>query len=93
MEPILVSRNSCNKFLLIIIINDTNRMSSGKQNDWQAKARVNYFKVLDLGISCTEEWIRTIQITPLVKTDGNDSAQGGQREDKNPVLHSNLQIP
>lgn len=61
MEPILVSRNSCNKFLLIIIINDTNRMSSGKQNDWQAKARVNYFKVLDLGISCTEEWIRTIR--------------------------------
>lgn len=25
--------------------------------------------------------------------DWNDSAQGGQREDKNPVLHSNLQLP
>lgn len=68
MEPILVSRNFCNKYLLIIIINHTNRMSFGT-HDWQAKVRVNYFKDLDLRMSCNEQWLRTIQVTPPVKTD------------------------
>lgn len=35
---------------------------------WQAKVRVNYFKDRDLRMSCSEKWLRTIQVTPPVKT-------------------------
>lgn len=58
--------------------------------EWQE--RVNYFKDLDLRLSCNEQWLRTIQVAPPERFDRNDSTQGGQREDKNPVFHSNLQL-
>lgn len=65
MEPILVCRNFCNKYL-IMTINHTNRMNFGT-HEWQKRVRVNYFKDLDQRRSCNEQWLRTIQAAPPVK--------------------------
>lgn len=63
MEPILACRNFWNKYL---IINHSNRMNFGT-HEWQERVRVNYFKDLDLKLSCNEQWLRTIQVAPPVK--------------------------
>lgn len=65
MDPILVCRNFCNKYL-IMIINHTNRMNFGT-HEWQERVRVNYFKDLDQRMSCNEQWLRTMQAAPPVK--------------------------
>lgn len=65
MEPIVVCRNFCNKYLKMII-NHTNRMTFGT-HEWQERVRVNYFKDLDQKMSCNEQWLRNIQAAPPVK--------------------------
>lgn len=62
---ILVCRNFWNKYL-IMIINHSNRMNFGT-HEWQGRVRVNYFKDLDLKMSCNEQSLRTIQVAPPVK--------------------------
>lgn len=36
-------------------------------HEWQERVRVNYFKDLDLKMSCNEQSLRTIQVAPPVK--------------------------
>lgn len=90
MQPILACMKFCNKYL-IMIINHTNRMTFGTQVARKSKSQL----FQRFGPEDELQWAMAEDHTSSTTCEGsdwNDSAQGGQREEKNPVFHSNLQL-